>query len=63
MIKLKKITKGLYYDTVSNRNIDFVKGRWSVKNECTGDIYFSSNTLKECKQWQKGENEILNWNN
>tara|TARA_B110000046_G_scaffold177866_1_gene205185 strand:+ start:356 stop:547 length:192 start_codon:yes stop_codon:yes gene_type:complete len=63
MIKLKKITKGIYYDTVSNRYIDLVDGKWCVTNECTGDVYFSGNTLKECKQWQQGENEILNWNN
>ncbi len=63
MIKLKKITKGIYYDTVSNRCIEYVNGKWSVINECTGDVYFSSDTLKKCKQWQKCENQILNWNN
>ena len=63
MIKLKKIKKGVYYDTISSRYIDLVEGKWFIKNECTGDVYFSSDTLKECKQWQKGENEILSWNN
>jgi hypothetical protein len=62
-MKITKITKGIYYDNVSHRCIEKSNGIWNVKNECTGEVYFYSKTLKECKEFQSAENEILLWNN
>jgi len=61
-MKVTKITKGIYYDNISHRCIEKSNGNWNVKNECTGEVYFSSKTLKECKRFQESENEILLWN-
>ena len=60
-MKLTKVTKGIYYDNTSHRYIEKSSGIWSVKNECTSEVYFSSRTLKECKIFQESENEILLW--
>ena len=63
MIQLSKRVKGKYYDRVSSRCIDKTNDGWAVMNECTGEVYFSAKTLKECKTFQKSENEIASWNN
>ena len=63
MIQLQKLGKGKYYDRVSSRCIYKTNDNWSVMNECTGEVYFSANTLKECKRFQKADNEISSWNN
>ena len=58
-IKLDKIYKGIYYDNISHRCIELKNKIWQVKNECDGRIYFSGKTLKECKEYQSLENDIL----
>jgi len=60
-IKLKRICKGNYTDLISNNLIELVNGTWEVKSILTGEVYFSSNTLKECKIYISKENEILSW--
>jgi hypothetical protein len=62
MINLTKIAKGKYYDKISSRRIFKINDNWIVMNECTGYVYFSSNTLTECKKFQIAENEISSWN-
>lgn len=62
MIQLKKIGRGKFYDKVSSRCIYKVGSKWRVMNECTAYVYFSAATLKECKMFQKRENEIASWN-
>ncbi len=61
MIQLIKIAKGKYYDRLSSNCIYKTSNGWSVMQECTGEDYFSAKTLKECKTFQKSENEIATW--
>ena len=63
MIQLTKIAKGKYYDRLSSNCIYKTNNIWFVMQECTGEVYFSAKTLKECKTFQKSENEIKSWNN
>jgi len=58
-IKLEKIRKGIYVDKYSNRWFEFINKQWEVRNECTGKTYYISDTLKDCKQYQSLENDIL----
>ena len=62
-IQLKRVCKGIYTDLISNRYLELKNGVWEVSNDCTGEVYFSSKRLKDCKSFVSSENEILLWNN
>ena len=62
MKSLKKIKKGYYYDKESGNCIVKQNGKWNVWQECTGELFYSAKTLKECKRFQVIENEIRSWN-
>jgi hypothetical protein len=62
MVKLKKITNGVYEEQHSGRYIELMSGKWQILS-VLGDVYYTSKTLKDCKIWQSRENKILSWNN
>lgn len=57
MIKLRKIVKGCYEDTISHRWIEKKDDVWVVYGEVK--TYFTGKTLKECKEYQKQRNDGL----
>ena len=62
-MELEKLRKGCYYENISHRYIDLKNKTWQVSNECTGKIYFTSKTLKDCKRYISAENEIKEYLN
>ncbi len=62
MIKLKRITKGVYEDKYSGRYIESINGKWQVLS-VLGDVYYEGKTLRDCKIFQSMENIILSWSN
>ena len=60
-IKLIKLRNGKYLDAWSGSVILRDGSVWNIRQECTGELLFSAKTLKECKMYQKSENEIASW--
>lgn len=60
MIKLKRITKGVYEDFYSGRYIELISGKWHVMGP-VGDVYYVGKTLKDCKIFQSQDNIIKSW--
>lgn len=61
MIKLKRITKGVYEDKYSGRYIELINGKWQVMSP-VGDVYYEGKTLTDCKIFQSNDNIIKSWN-